>query len=319
MNDSNMLWWVIAGIVVLAIVIWALSRSMSRKRDETHREEAAAIRNDAVEQERLVRERQAQADLTDAEARRAQAEADEAAARAEATRVEHERHQESLAEAREAHSAELRRADALDPDVRTDSDGFRLDEHGNRIEDDYGRGLPGTGAVAGTVGTAGAVGAGAAGATGAYAAGSRSDVGRDVDVDPMATGDRPGWSEPVESTGLGADGTRGGADRDHDGDIGLDDRVENKVDSMIGHDDPTRSNVGDGRDDNADLDLDRDRVLPDDHRLDRVDDRVEDRYDDRLDDLDGNGRRDGGFLDRAKDKLDDVRGARDSDGDGHRG
>lgn len=298
MNDSTMLWWVIAGIVVIALVIWALSRTMGNKRDEAHREEAATIRNDAVEQERLVRERQAQADLTDAEARRAQAEADEAAARAEATRVEQERHQESLAEARDAHSAELRRADALDPDVRTDSDGYRLDEHGNRIEDEgYGRGSLGTGAAAGAAGTAGA-----------YAAGSRSDVGRDLDADPVATGDRPGWSEPVETTGVGTAAGRGSADRDHDGDVGLDDRVENKVDAMIGHDDPTRSNVGDGRDDNTDLDGDRDRALADDHRLDRVDD-----------DLDRDGHRDGGFVDRAKDKLDDFRGARDSDGDGHRG
>jgi hypothetical protein len=61
---------------------------------------------------------------------------------------------------------------------------------------------------------------------------------------------RVGGTTPVVASA--GSGWGSSADRDGDGDVGLDDRVENTVDSAIGHDDPHRSNVGDGRDDNAD-------------------------------------------------------------------
>lgn len=134
---SAFVWWVIGIVVVLAVVAFLVSRSMNTRRLEARREEASSLRNDAEEQERVLRQHQAAADETAAQARRAQAEADESAARAEQLRVESERRGDTAREAQSAHAEQLRRADALDPDVATDDDGHRLDtaDASNAAED----------------------------------------------------------------------------------------------------------------------------------------------------------------------------------------
>ncbi len=178
--DNATIWWIIGGIVVLAVLIWLISRSRAGRATQ-HREEATEIRHESAERERLMRERQASAQLSEAEHRQAQAEADAATARAEQLRVDHERRAEGADAARQDYDAQMRRADKIDPDVRTDREGHRLDERGNRIEDQ----------------------------------------------------DVPG---------------RAPVDRDRDGDVGLDDRIENRTDEAIGHDDPRRNNLGEGID-----------------------------------------------------------------------
>lgn len=185
MNDSNMIWWIVGGLILLALIVFVTIRASAGKHAEAQREEAAAIRDDARDEERRVRERQARADLTDAEHRKAQAEADEAAARAEQIRVEHERNEDAYVEARDAHAAKMREADALDPEVRTDKEGFRVDEAGHRIEDEsFGRG-------------------------GAFAAGRRHDADLDNDV----VGGRAVTASADRD--LNSDGDF--RDRDHDG------------------------------------------------------------------------------------------------------
>ncbi|MEO6018804.1 MAG: hypothetical protein ABIP45_00970 [Knoellia sp.] len=244
-------WWII-GAVVLLLLIWLIVRSMGSRRAELHREEAAEIRTGAQEHDRDFRERQAQADEADAQARRAQAEADEANARARQLEAEAERRGESADEVRSVRDEHLQRADALDPDVETDKDGNRV---GTRAAD-----------TAVGAGATGVTGAGGATGTSGYAA-AREDAARN--------------SERGEVTA--EDARTASGDRDGDGDVGLDDRVENTADSSLGHDDPRRNDLGDGQDDAT---------------------------------WDGDER---GFGDKLRDKVDDVRGNHDVDGDGHRG
>ena len=82
---------------------------------------------------------------------------------------------------------------------------------------------------------------------------TRNNVGDGVD-------DNRDWDRGAgaAATGAVAAGAASTAvDRDRDGDVGLGDRVGTAVDQAIGHDDPTRNNVGDGVDDNRDWDADR--------------------------------------------------------------
>ncbi|MEO7071196.1 MAG: hypothetical protein ABI131_11980, partial [Nostocoides sp.] len=116
---SPTVWWII-GIVIALALIAVLARMQSAKRTEGKREEAATLRDQAAEHERTLRERTAAAEESQAQARKAQAEADEQAARAKQLQAESERRSESAEEVRATQEDHLRRADALDPDVRTD-------------------------------------------------------------------------------------------------------------------------------------------------------------------------------------------------------
>ncbi|HEU4332039.1 MAG TPA: hypothetical protein VFR40_13045 [Lapillicoccus sp.] len=124
--------WIVLVVIVVAIVAVVLA-SRSRQR-ETRREEAADLRDPSAEHHMELREKEAAAAATEAEARRTRAEADQRAA--EAQRLEVQAQRASLdRDAAAAESQEkLRRADALDPDVRTDKEGYRVDEQGNRLD-----------------------------------------------------------------------------------------------------------------------------------------------------------------------------------------
>ena len=108
----------------------------------------------------------------------------------------------------------------------------------------------------------------------------RDDRLRHADsLDPDVETDKDG-----NRVGTGAAGNRAAyGDRDADGDVGLDDRLENRADSSVGRDNPHHNDLGDGHDDAT---------------------------------WDGDDRRSG---DRLRGTADDVRGKRDTDGDGHRG
>ena len=109
MQGSTIVWIIVA--IVVVVVLIGLTRSMTRKRRvEAHRTEAAELRDQAAEQDRVLREREAHA-------------------------AEAERRGESASSVREVRDEQLRRADARDPDVRTDEEGYRVDEEGNRVDD----------------------------------------------------------------------------------------------------------------------------------------------------------------------------------------
>lgn len=133
--------WIILALLVLAVVVALVARSSRARRVETRRTEAAQLREHGVEHERALREREATAAEADARARQAKAAADQQAAQAERLRVEAERGDEARMQAQERRDEHFRRADALDPDVKTDSDGYRLDERGNRIERPFDDGV----------------------------------------------------------------------------------------------------------------------------------------------------------------------------------
>lgn len=131
--------WIILGIILLALLIglvWYLVGQSKQKQLERDRAEATEIRQQAADQEMLVRERQAAAAQTDAEARAARAEAERQAAEAdqrnaeaERLEVQAQRRTDEYDQVSAQHDEQLRRADALDPDVRTDEHGNRLDDH----------------------------------------------------------------------------------------------------------------------------------------------------------------------------------------------
>ncbi|MBD5831146.1 hypothetical protein DXX98_09985, partial [Janibacter melonis] len=129
--------WVIIGLAILAVlvIIGFVVSSAKKKQAEAKRHEAARIRDRAADQEIDLREQQAAAAHTQAQAQAARADAELKAAEAERQRVEAERLEGRAADEGDRHSVlqeardeELRRADALDPDVRTD-------KHGNRVDD----------------------------------------------------------------------------------------------------------------------------------------------------------------------------------------
>ncbi|MEX1909712.1 hypothetical protein L6241_15620 [Janibacter sp. Y6] len=129
--------WVLIGLAILAVlvIIGFVVSSAKKKQAESKRHEAARIRARAADQEIDLREQQAAAAHTQAQAQAARADAELKAAEAERQRVEAERLEGRAADEGDRHSVlqeardeELRRADALDPDVRTD-------KHGNRVDD----------------------------------------------------------------------------------------------------------------------------------------------------------------------------------------
>lgn len=156
MDGSTIIWIVLAVVVVIIVVALLMSKGR-QKRAEVHRDQAEQIRREAQQHDRELREREAHAEEAEAQARRARAEADERAAEAKRLEAEAERRGEHAHEVRAERDEQLRRADAHDPDVRTDKEGYRLDEDGNRIEHTYDRtgtsstGTTGTGMAQDTV------------------------------------------------------------------------------------------------------------------------------------------------------------------------
>lgn len=136
--------WVALAILVVVVVIGLVARSASAKKKERNRADAEALRTRAQSHEHDLRDREAQAAVADAEARRARAEAEAQAAEADRRAAEADRLEVQAARSGEhrddlhrRHQEQLREADRLDPDVRTDKEGRRLDgdHHDNGLRD----------------------------------------------------------------------------------------------------------------------------------------------------------------------------------------
>ncbi|MBM6544593.1 hypothetical protein JNO54_00325 [Janibacter sp. YIM B02568] len=230
-----MKWILIALAVIAVLVVIALVVSSSRKRQvEANRQEATELRERAADRELDLREQQAASAETAAQAEAARADADLKAAEAERQRVEAERLQ---AEARDAddrrsvledsHREDLRRADEIDPDVRTDKDGNRIDDSRD------GRG----GAAAGGAGYA---------ATDRDGDGYRDNViesedsyADDSHVEERRDGDRADgdhYEGRHEGGRVDEQGRSGVGDRDGDGDYELDERARDTFDDLRGED-----------------------------------------------------------------------------------
>jgi hypothetical protein len=119
-------------VLVVALITW-LFASARRREAEARRLEAEAVRAKLAERIPVVQEREDRASVTARIAEEARREAEAAAA--EAARLEHEA-AEHRAEAHAARSDQdelARLADHIDPDVRTDDEGYRVDDSGRRL------------------------------------------------------------------------------------------------------------------------------------------------------------------------------------------
>ena len=122
---------VVLVVVVVLFLVWLGFRLSGRRRDESHRQEAAALREQAADRASEIESRQTAASAAESQAAEALARAEAARARAEEARREAEREEaraEELAEraveltsAAESMRTEqadtLKRADEVDPDV----------------------------------------------------------------------------------------------------------------------------------------------------------------------------------------------------------
>ncbi len=189
--------WIVLVVIVLAAVIGLVMSRNRTKQLESRREEAASLRDGAAEHRVAMRDTETAAAASGAEAQRAREEADAQAAQARELEAKAQRDSQAHETARQKHDEQMRRADALDPDVRTDDEGYRLDDDGNRAGPRSGHG------VAAGLGAAGLAGAGALAAT----AGSHHSDSSDLSTSGGETGE--GRSEPVSrSADAGADGVR---------------------------------------------------------------------------------------------------------------
>jgi len=115
--------WVIVAIIVIAVIAAVVAASTKRKQ-ERNRTRAGELREQAAAQATGLQQREAHARETEARAAEARAEAERKQAEAERLAAEaHDRH-ETAAGYRDQHAENLRRADELDPDVDTRSDGY---------------------------------------------------------------------------------------------------------------------------------------------------------------------------------------------------
>ncbi|EWT00443.1 hypothetical protein N865_15720 [Intrasporangium oryzae NRRL B-24470] len=139
--------WLALAVVVIALIAWLWS-STRRRQEADQRAQAAALRAQVEERLTTVQDQEDRASVTERIAADAQAEAEAQAAevrRAAAAAAEREAEARRLAEQAEANRAEARavreeherlarEADLLDPDVATDSDGYRVDDTGHRLD-----------------------------------------------------------------------------------------------------------------------------------------------------------------------------------------
>ena len=105
----------IAAILLIATIAW-VART---KRNQHRRVEADQIREDAKEETRQVKQREALADETAAKGRAAQAEADIKTAQAAGLQQQAAGHRSEAVTARDELNQEFERADKMDPDTQT--------------------------------------------------------------------------------------------------------------------------------------------------------------------------------------------------------
>lgn len=144
MNEQQILWLII-GVVVLLIII-AIAVAVGRKRRATQREAdrlaAEQLREDAAIQQERTRAEEENAAAARREAKVAEEEAHQ-------LRVEAEERERSAGSSRSALDSQLREADRLDPEVRTNRDGERRDAADHDDNSVAGATAAGGGAVAG--------------------------------------------------------------------------------------------------------------------------------------------------------------------------
>ncbi|MHA3835549.1 sunset domain-containing protein [Terrabacter sp. AAH1] len=189
MSDTvKLVLWIAVAVVVIGIIVWLFVNAGRRREVEARRFEAGELRARVEERLPEVQGRQDRASVTAAMAQDARAEAERIAAEAkrradEARRLEQQAaHHAATAESARAEHADLeRQADRVDPDVRTDDEGYRIDEDGNRLpgQEDSSRQRS-----SGAAGAAGGLAAGAGGAT--FAAAHDDD-----DEDDLADAENP--------------------------------------------------------------------------------------------------------------------------------
>ena len=170
MSDTTKLILAVVVVVVVVAVIIGLFLNARKRRELEHRRfEAGELRARIEEHAPRLQEtrgpgvgdrrdrgrRTREADRTAAEAERKAAEARELEEQAqqkaaEARRLEEhaEKHAEEAAQAQSSLVELEREADRVDPDVRTDDEGYRLDESGQRLPDREPEAAAPAGAVA---------------------------------------------------------------------------------------------------------------------------------------------------------------------------
>ncbi len=127
--------WIVVAVVVIAVIVAVVMSQSRKKREESNRVEATQLRDTSADHHLKLQEQEASAAGAEADARKVRAEADQRGAEAKRLEVEAQRRDQDRDMAREEHESTLRRADALDPDVRSDKEGYRLDDDGNRVDD----------------------------------------------------------------------------------------------------------------------------------------------------------------------------------------
>ena len=132
MNDT-LVWIIVAAVVVIALVV-IIALVVSNSRKKANRERAQQMRAAAQRREEELRHEEAKAAETEAAARKARAEADEKAARAERLEMDSRGTAATAGHLRQEQVEQQRQADKLDPDVRTNRRGERLDT--DRVQDD---------------------------------------------------------------------------------------------------------------------------------------------------------------------------------------
>lgn len=126
MNDT-LIWIIVAAVVVIALVV-IIALVVSNGKKKANRERAQNMRVEAQQREDEVRREEARAAETEAAARKARAEADEKAARAERLEMDAQGTSQTAGHLRHEQVEQQRQADRLDPDVKTDRHGERLDD-----------------------------------------------------------------------------------------------------------------------------------------------------------------------------------------------
>ena len=115
--------WVIVAIIVIAVIAAVIAASTKRKQEQ-NRTRAGELREQAAAQATGLQQREAHARETEARAAEARAEAERKQAEADRLEAEARDRHETAAGYRDQHEENLRRADELDPDVDTRSEGY---------------------------------------------------------------------------------------------------------------------------------------------------------------------------------------------------
>ncbi len=131
-DTTKLILGIVLAIVVIALIIW-LFASARRREAEARRLEAEAVRAKLAERIPVVQEREDRASVTARIAEEARREAEAVAAQAARLEREAAEHRAEAQAARSEQDELARLADRIDPDVRTDDEGHRVDESDRRL------------------------------------------------------------------------------------------------------------------------------------------------------------------------------------------